>query len=81
MEREGVNAVGARVDNLTTFMCQMCRNSDSLNLLEPYGPFQAGNEIVFSLVRKFNFRFPVAFYRIAKQHVPAVDPAVYCYHY
>jgi hypothetical protein len=25
-----------RADNLTTFMCRLFRNSESLNLLEPY---------------------------------------------
>ena len=38
-----------RVDNLTTFMCRLSRNSGSLNLLQPSGPVQACNMIPLRL--------------------------------
>ena len=46
-----------RADNLTTFMCQMSRNSGSLNHLQPEGFFQACNGIalVFNMDDTFNF--------------------------
>jgi hypothetical protein len=34
----GIKAAGARLHNLTTFMCQFSRNSESLKLQEPSGP-------------------------------------------
>ena len=36
-----------RAVNLTTSMCRLSRNSENFNLLEPYGPVQACNEIAF----------------------------------
>jgi hypothetical protein len=37
----GVKEAGALGWNLSTFMCQFCRNAGSLNILEPSGPAQA----------------------------------------
>jgi hypothetical protein len=65
-----------RADNLTTFMCQMCRNSESLNILEPQGPVQAGNGIVLSLARKFiylNLYFPLCFTVLHNMYLPSTQ--------
>ena len=34
-------------DNLATLMCRLCGTSESLKLLEPYGPVQACTRIAF----------------------------------
>jgi hypothetical protein len=34
-----------RADNLITFTCRLCRNSRSVNLLDPEGPVQASKRI------------------------------------
>jgi hypothetical protein len=43
-----------RVDNVTTFMCQVSKIPGCISLLEPSGPAQACTEIVLSLLLTVN---------------------------
>ena len=45
ISRGGERRPVPRADNITTFMCRLSRNSGSLNLLGPYRPGLASNEV------------------------------------